>query len=141
MWQTSAARLQPPALNCLSAPKSDTLEIGAVGAGSGTAIASLVSLLPESSLRSALLILAPAMAVLIGLGWRFVVQLLKDVFADIKIARQLAAAKRACDQLNADPLSSDQIKTEAQNRYEALQLLAIAGRGKRVRSVIDGESD
>ena len=114
-----------------------TREAALAGASSGTVLASLFSLLEDGTFRSALLILAPAMAVVVAAIWGLVVSLVSDQVADWKIGSQLKKAEKILAGLRSDRNTSAETIQSAEEQVEALKLLEIQLSQKRIEAVMD----
>lgn len=124
--------------------KSTTAKAGAAGGGIGTVIAALAENMPdESEWKSALIIIAPLMAVGISGIWIFV----KESFIDpIATKRRFAGsdevmdfvyeqAKKQNDEVQADPHASDAHKAEVRKNFENISQQRLNNLSKRMEIV------
>ena len=118
-------------------PGGVSREAGVAGAGSGTALASLISLMGDGTLKSALLILAPSVAIVVAAGWSVLVPVLNDYLADWKIRRQLKRAQALLVELKKDPSADPKTVKSAEENVNALKLLELSLSQKRVQAVLD----
>lgn len=113
-------------------PKRST----AVGVSGGTGFAGLVMLMPDSSARSVLLILAPAITALISSLWVPFTQEVDMRVADWRIASQRKQAQRRYDALISDGIIDQSVIAKAKLTLDALTLLEIEIAHRRAEAII-----
>lgn len=106
------------------------------GAGSGTVIASIISLVPDSGAKSLLLILAPTMAVLITAAWGHISDYIDDKLADYKVSRERKRAEKLVEDMERSATADDATLLEMRNKLEALKLLEIQLSQRRIEAVL-----
>lgn len=117
--------------------KGVSREAGVAGASSGTVLASLFSLMDDGSAKSALLIIAPALAIAVAALWSILVPILNDKLADWKIAREQDRAQNFLENLKSDPTATPEVIKKAEADTQALKLVVLSLSQKRVQAVLD----
>lgn len=107
----------------------------AAGWSSGTGLASVVLLMHESPIRSALLLATPTVTIGINKAWKVPYTELMSVWADYQIRRQREKAKAILEELKAAGASRD-VLTKAKQAVEAFTLLQLENAERRVRTTV-----
>lgn len=113
-----------------------TREASIAGAGTGSALAALIGLLGEGTVKSALLILAPSLAVIVAAAWSSLVAVINDKFADLKIRAERKRAERMVREMENDPHATDELKEKAKKTLQALRILELEASQKRIQTVL-----
>jgi len=121
-------------------PESSSTDARMAGAGTGTVLASLISLMDDGTWKSILLILAPSIAIAVAASWGFVVSYINDVLADWKIRNQLSRAQKLLERLKNEHSSDSEIVKDAEENVNALKILELNLSKKRIQAVLDQEA-
>jgi hypothetical protein len=108
----------------------------AAGLSGGTGFAGLVSLLPDNTIKSVLLILAPSITVIIGLFWKVATDELGAWLADWKLRREARGAEALCRRLEANPNASAELKAQAEATLKAVMQTEVLFRKQRADSIL-----
>lgn len=113
------------------------------GASTGTTLLWLVSALPaRSSWKPFLTYAAPSLAV--ATSWiSYQLKIMADMYvtawrmriADLRIKTQLEEASDILQRIEGDPRSSEKLKRDAREKFEALRLYQMKLRGQRIESI------
>jgi len=98
------------------------------GISGGTGIVGLVALIPEDyhGLKQALTYLSPTASIVIAILWSWGSGLLVSWLDQLQFDQSLRRVRELRDQILANPHSSEQHRTRAQENVEALEQLAFA---------------
>lgn len=121
-------------------PESSSTDARMAGAGSGTILASLISLMDDGTGKSILLILAPSIAIAVAASWGFVVSYINDILADWKIRGQLKRAQKLLEKLRSEHSADSEIVKNAEENVNALKILELNLSKKRIQAVLDEEA-
>jgi len=108
----------------------------AAGLSGGTGFAGLVSLLPTSSTKSALLILSPAITTLISLFWQIAIDELGAWLAYWKLQREVRGAEALCRRLETNPNASAELKEQAQATLRSVMQTEVLLRKQRADLIL-----
>lgn len=104
----------------------------AVAVSGGTGFAGAVLLLPDGVLKEPLLLLSPAITVVITLIWDAAVEEINARVADWRIQSQKRQAEEFLRSVMADEAASLEVKTEARKVVDALALVQVRIRKRRI---------
>jgi len=108
----------------------------AAGLSGGTGFAGLVSLLPNSPMKSVLLILSPSITILISLFWKVAIDELSAWLAYWKLRREVRGAEALCRRLEADPNASAELKEQAHATLRSVMLTEVLLRKQRADLIL-----
>jgi hypothetical protein len=104
------------------------------GAGTGTGLLALMSLLPPSShVKPLITFAAPTVSVAISAIWLYARNALDMYLADTQVTSQIKKAQGILERIEVDPRSSEQLKKEARTKFEALIMAELNIHEKRVQ--------
>jgi hypothetical protein len=106
----------------------------AAGLSGGTGFAGIVVLMPEGVWRSALLVLAPTITIVVSSSWHFLTNEVEVRVADWRIKKQKRRSQEIFDTLG--PTTSPEVREKARRDFEALSLLELEISRKRVAAIV-----
>lgn len=108
----------------------------AAGLSGGTGFAGFVSLLPDNTIKSVLLILAPSITIIIGLFWKVATDELGAWLADWKLRREVRGAEALCRKLETNPNASTELREQAKATLRAVMQTEVLLRKQRANSIL-----
>jgi len=121
-----------------STKKTPPIGAGVAGASGGTGILAMVSAIPDTSQWKPILTFAsPTVAVAITAIYVFTTSIFEKWLADRSLASELTKADDALREIEADPKSSETLKTNARTKVEALRLLKLTLHTNRAQAIVD----
>jgi hypothetical protein len=108
----------------------------AAGLSGGTGFAGLVSLFPDNIEKSALLILAPSISIVISVFWKTAIYELRAWVDDWKLRRELRAAQAFYRRLENYPNASPELKEQAEATLRSIMETEMLIRKQRAERIL-----
>jgi|GEM_PF-3431181 len=113
-----------------------TASANAAGLSGGTGFAGLVLLMPDTTLRSVLLILSPAITIVITSFWGVLVQEVNERVAEWRLRRLCKQINAVCQRVLTDPHSPEDAKRAAAEKLAEIATLEVQLATKRARALV-----
>jgi len=125
--------------NKMANKKPSVTPSAAAGLSGGTGFVGLASLLPDSTIKSVLLLLSPSITIIISLFWKVATDELAAWLANWKLRRETHSAEALCLRLENNPNASVELKEQARATLVAVMQTEVLFRKQRADSILREE--